>query len=127
MNDLLTANFRRAEFACQCRCGFDAVDVSLVTGLQALRDLIGRPIEILSGCRCKAQNAAVGGAVHSRHVFCKAADIRFAGMTARTLYTAAAEIAQFHDFGVDDERGFVHVDVREAAARWCYSSGREAP
>jgi uncharacterized protein (DUF952 family) len=46
-------------------------------------------------------------------------------MSARELYAAATRIPQFRGFGVDDERGFVHVDVRETTARWCYHHGRE--
>jgi hypothetical protein len=48
-------------------------------------------------------------------------------MTARQLYAIAAELPQFHGFGVSDEGGFVHVDVREAPARWCYLGERETP
>ncbi len=127
MREPLTPNFRRSEFACQCGCGFDSIASSLVAGLQALRDLIQRPIVVLSGCRCPAHNAAVGGTPHSQHVLGKAADIRVSGMTARELYAAATSVPQFHGFGVDDERGFLHVDVRESAARWCYRQGCETP
>ena len=35
----VSKNFSRSEFACKCGCGFDAVDVDLLAGLQALRDL----------------------------------------------------------------------------------------
>ena len=48
-------------------------------------------------------------------------------MTAREMYAAATVVEQFHGFGVDDQRGFVHVDVREVPARWCYNGGREVP
>jgi uncharacterized protein YcbK (DUF882 family) len=125
MSEQLTPNFRRSEFVCPCGCGFDSIAAFLVTGLQALRDSIQRPVEVLSGCRCPAHNAAVGGAVHSRHLLGQAADIKAPGMTAREVYAAATRISQFRGFGVDDERGFLHVDVRETAARWCYHHGRE--
>jgi uncharacterized protein YcbK (DUF882 family) len=68
--------------------------------------------------------AAVGGAPHSQHVLGKAADIRVSGMTARELYAAATSVPQFHGFRVDDERGFLHVDIREKPVRWCYRAGR---
>ncbi len=126
MTEQLSPNFTRGEFACRCNCGFAAVSPELVAGLQALRDQLQKPVIILSACRCAAHNAAEGGARASQHVQGRAADIRVPGLSAREVYAAAATIPQFHGIGVDDERNFVHVDVREKPARWCYRAGREA-
>jgi uncharacterized protein YcbK (DUF882 family) len=123
----LTANFRRAEFACQCGCGFEAIGMVLVAELQRLRDQVEREISILSGCRCAKHNAAVGGAPGSQHVLGKAADIRIHGLGPRQIYAiVAADPGPIKGIGVDDERGFVHVDTRaaEQIARWCYDGGR---
>jgi uncharacterized protein YcbK (DUF882 family) len=127
MNAQLSKNFSRAEFSCRCGCGFGAIDPALVTGLQVLRDTIGKPIVIVSGCRCAKHNAKVGGAAKSQHVSGKAADIRVAGIPPRLLYVEASRVPQFRGFGVDDERGFLHVDTRPVTARWCYERGREIP
>ncbi|MEN6585978.1 MAG: D-Ala-D-Ala carboxypeptidase family metallohydrolase, partial [Sulfuricella sp.] len=81
MSERLSPNFTRAEFACKCGCGFAEPDPALVTGLQALRDALGKPIIITSGCRCAKHNTAEGGAKRSMHVAGKAADIRVARMT----------------------------------------------
>jgi uncharacterized protein YcbK (DUF882 family) len=126
-DEQLSANFKRSEFACSCGCGYSTPDPHLVEALQSLRDSIGKPVVILSGCRCAARNAAVGGAVHSQHVLGKAADIRVPGLTARKIYDAVACIPELHGFGVSDEAAFVHVDVRETPAKWCYLHGSEAP
>jgi len=123
----LTAHFTRAEFTCACGCGLDAIDLGLVEGLERLRVFLNLPVRVTSGCRCQSHNAAVGGAPGSQHVLGKAADVKVAGMTARELYAAAVALNAFHGFGVDDERGFVHLDVRNVAARWCYHDGREIP
>ena len=126
-DDRLSPHFTRAEFACRCGCGFATVDQELIAGLELLRAAVGRPVHILSGCRCPAHNKAVGGAKNSRHVQGKAADVRVDGLTARQLYEVARGIVQFRGFGVDDERGFVHLDVRAVGTRWCYRAGKEAP
>lgn len=129
MSDQLSAHFTREEFACHDGCGFDTIDPALVAALEWLRESIGKPIQILSGCRCPKHNQAVGGEPNSQHMLGKAADIRVIGMTARELYAAANQphIA-FRGFGVDDYRNFLHVDVRMAPAHWCYgANGKQVP
>ena len=138
----LTRDFSRAEFACKDGCGYDAIDVALVDALQQLRDIIGRPLVVLSGCRCAAHNANVGGVGNSQHMLGKAADVHAPSwrpraaysqpMSARALYAAAAKIPSFHGLGVDDQRGFVHLDIRvlspmQSPARWCYRNGAVIP
>jgi len=63
----LSPNFSEEEFVCPC-CGLQIVKLKLVDSLQALRDLAGRPIHVLSGCRCPVWNAKVGGAKQSQHL-----------------------------------------------------------
>ena len=77
----VSKNFSRKEFACNCGCGFAAVDIALLCGLQELRDIAGRGITISSGCRCEARNKKVGGASKSFHKFAMAADIVIAQAT----------------------------------------------
>ena len=48
----ITRNFSRWEFACKCKCGFDAININLVHRLQVVRDILNVEIEITSGCRC---------------------------------------------------------------------------
>jgi zinc D-Ala-D-Ala carboxypeptidase len=40
----------------------------LAAGLEQVQSLLGRPLEISSGYRCPALNAAVGGSTTSKHV-----------------------------------------------------------
>lgn len=122
----LSKNFTREEFACKC-CGFSLVDPMLIRGLQVLRDALRKPVVILSGCRCERHNERVGGAKFSQHLIGRAADIRVEGMSARELYAKAKDIPMLRGFGVDDERGFLHVDSRDVGARWCYRGGKQAP
>lgn len=122
---LLSKNFDSSEFLCRCGCLSGTPSPALVDALQALREVAGRPIIVLSGCRCQAHNQAVGGAPSSRHLTGEAADIRCPGVTPRELYVHAAALCRFGGFGVDDAGGFLHVDVRPGLARWCYSSGKQ--
>ena len=124
----LTKDFSRSEFACQCGCGCDAseVDMRLVNALQQLRDSLMLPIEVLSGCRCFAHNRVVGGTKASQHLFGKAADIRVDGVRVRTVYAIAQTIRAFRGFGIDDQKQFLHLDVRAGTmAHWCYKNGQQ--
>ena len=115
----LTKNFSRNEFKCKCgKCTNNYIDIRLVKGLQALRDLIGKPIIINSATRCKVHNKAVGGVPNSQHVQGRAADIRVEGMTPEVLAKKAEQIDVFRDGGIGTYGTFVHVDVRGHRARW---------
>lgn len=110
----VSKNFSRREFACKCGCGFDAVDVDLLSGLQALRDLSGRSITITSGDRCEAHNKKVGGASQSLHKKGKAADIVVQGLKPTEMAALAEKVSEFQKGAVItyNKDGFIHVDVR---------------
>ena len=79
----ITTNFDRSEFACKCGCGYDNIDVSLVLDLQRIRNRLGRPIIVTSGCRCEKHNAAEGGSYLSDHTKGLAVDIAVANSGER--------------------------------------------
>jgi len=115
----LTKNFSRSELKCKCgKCTNNYIDIRLVKGLQELRDLIGKPININSATRCKAHNKAVGGVPNLQHVMGRAADIRSDGMSPVNLAFYAELIAVFKNGGIGVYASFVHVDVRGHKARW---------
>jgi len=105
-------HFTREEFACKCGCGFCEPHPDLVAGLDMLRELIGRPVVINSGCRCPNHNRNVGGVVHSYHVVGKAADIICPPMGVDGLAGLAETILCFQVGGIIKEPTWVHVDVR---------------
>lgn len=72
--------FKLSEFKCKCGgkycTGYPAaLDASLVSGLDKLRQEVGGSLTITSGLRCKKWNTKQGGASGSRHMLGKAADI----------------------------------------------------
>ena len=81
--DFSYREFERSEVAdakhiCNVITSFDVRDSILALTenvLQPLRDAWGKPLKVNSGYRCKALNAAVGGAPTSQHVKGEAADI----------------------------------------------------
>ncbi|GAH60994.1 unnamed protein product, partial [marine sediment metagenome] len=73
----LSKNFNLSEFECPCgKCKAKRISLILITKLQQLRDRIGEPIFITSGCRCPIYNKKIGGHSKSPHLLGKAADIQ---------------------------------------------------
>lgn len=114
-------HFKRSEFACKCdkHCNGYPVepDEQLVKLLDDIREHFGVPVTINSGIRCKAHNAAVGGASASQHMKGTAADIVVNGIDPKAV-AAYAETLLPNTGGIGIYNTFVHVDVRKTKARW---------
>ena len=108
-NIRVAPNFLLREFACKDGSHQVVLHRELLERLQALRDMLGRPVIINSGYRNPAHNAAVGGSPNSYHLRGMAADIRVSGMSPAQL-AATARRAGFR--GIITYATFVHVDVR---------------
>ena len=117
----LSPNFSREEFACQCGCGFDTVDVYLIEVLQCLRDNVKAPITINSACRCPEHNAKIGGAKNSQHTRARAADIVVKDMDPDIVAEHVERIFKGLNItgGIGRYETFTHIDTRtNGPARW---------
>ena len=70
-----STNFNVNEFSCKCGCGFNIIDQRVINMAQTIRDALGVPIKVNSGCRCEKHNANVGGVKASKHTKGLAADL----------------------------------------------------
>lgn len=70
-----TKNFRVSEFACHCGCGYNVINQYVVDMCQTIREELGVPVRVNSGCRCEGNNERVGGVKGSKHVKGLAADL----------------------------------------------------
>lgn len=104
----LSRNFDRSEFACQCGCGFDRVEPDFITMLQQVRDALGVPVRVNSGCRCQQHNDDVGGVPHSAHMRGRAADIAVWDSEYRWQLVSHALEVGFKRIGIG--KTFVHLD-----------------
>jgi len=112
----LSDYFRRSEFACKCGCGFDTVDASTLTILNALRAYFG-PVIINSACRCPSHNKAVGGSPTSQHMKARAADIRTPKAPLQEVYDWLER--EFPNASLGIYNTFIHIDTRtNGPARW---------
>ena len=111
-------NFSPWEFRSRDMAQGMTLDVRLLDGLQALRDLVKVPITVNSGFRTDGQNRKIGGSPRSQHLLGKAADIWGSGIPQEKLKTAATRVAVFEGGGIGVYQSFVHVDVRWERVRW---------
>jgi len=127
MSEQLSTNFWRSEFACHCGtghrggCGFDGIDPNLVRKLQILRDEIGAPIAITSGCRCVDYNNKIGGSPGSSHLLGFAVDI-YCHSSAGRMKIIKAALPLFKRIGIAGN--FIHLDIDESKTQelcWVYS------
>jgi len=73
----VSKNYKREEYSCKCGCGFMAVDITLITIAQLLRDKYGSGT-VRSGCRCKKHNDETKNSnPNSFHVLGMAVDLSF--------------------------------------------------
>lgn len=105
-------HFKLEDFACKCgrsECDAPPVDMTAALKLDGLRLEFGEPMIVTSGCRCKVQNAIVGGVPNSFHTKGVAFDIKCPdGFYMRRLVLLALK----HGFTVGVGKGFVHLDTR---------------
>ena len=106
------ANFSPAEIACRGN-GSIKINEDALDCLQALRDLLGKPMIVLSGYRSPEHNRRVGGARASKHMEGTAFDISMANHDP-VAFEAAARKAGFLGFGFYPRSGFMHIDLGPA-------------
>ena len=108
-----TKNFKVSEFACKCGCRFDKIDQRVMDMAQALRDELGVPVRVNSGCRCEKHNAKVGGVKNSKHTKGLAADLS-CSKGAKAMFEAAKKLhaegkLQDLDYCIR-YKTFIHID-----------------
>lgn len=86
-----TKNFKVSEFTCHCGCGFNIIDQRVINMAQVIRDELGVPVRVNSGCRCVENNARQGGVKGSFHTTGKAADLS-CSLGAIKMFEAARKL-----------------------------------
>jgi uncharacterized protein YcbK (DUF882 family) len=120
----LSEHFVSTEFDCHCKnkaCTSTLIDTDLINKLEELRVKWGQPIHIISGYRCSAHNAKVGGKVGSYHLVGKAADIDTSTLQdVLGLDNIVLDCQVFDGLGVNYKQNFAHVDTRGYRVRFKY-------
>lgn len=116
MNNIqISKNFKLKEFQCKDGSYLVKIDSRLLEKLQRLRDLINRPIIVISGYRTMEYNRKIGGSKNSYHLQGKAADIKVNSIEPKELSKYAEQVG-FNGIGI--YKTFLHVDIRSEKAKW---------
>lgn len=102
-------NFSPQEMASR-REGELMITEAAMDKLQALRELLGKPMIVNSAYRSAAHNAAVGGAKDSYHMKAEAFDVRMDNQNPQEFEAAARKVG-FTGFGYYVKNGFMHIDI----------------
>jgi uncharacterized protein YcbK (DUF882 family) len=113
----ISKHFSRHEFECKCGCGFNTVDVELVSVLEDLRQNLGQPVTINSACRCQSHNERVGGGKNSQHLYGRAADIVVRGIDPAEVHNYLKLMYPL-SMGLGSYNDFTHLDTRTGKGRW---------
>jgi uncharacterized protein YcbK (DUF882 family) len=111
----VSKHFNRAEFACSCGCGFDAVDIDLLSAAELVCEEFG-PVIVHCACRCITYNREIGSKDTSQHPKAKAIDFHINGVEPE-------KIAYWLDKKFPDSCGIiiynwgVHFDIRQKKYR----------
>jgi uncharacterized protein YcbK (DUF882 family) len=105
----ITKNFSREEFKCKCGCGLMAINPAIVQRLQVIRDIVGLPITITSGYRCKKHNLEINGAKESQHMMGNAVDWTIKDYSMSSVALLLHEWSGGFHFYKDDN--FIHTDI----------------
>lgn len=105
-------SFSPAELACR-GTGQLVIDEPSLDRLQALRDLLGKPMIVQSAYRSPEHNKRVGGAKHSQHLYARAYDILMSNHDPDAFEEAARAVG-FTGFGYYVKQNFMHIDTGPA-------------
>jgi len=131
----ITQNISRHEIACQCQCGFDTIDYTVIEALQMTADHFASVyhcriwVDITSGCRCIPHNATIPGATDdSQHPLGRAIDfklfVRHPIDGKRSTQVDPIDINEYLDehhplLGIGRYTNRNHIDSRTGGpARW---------
>ncbi len=112
--------FKFDEFECKCGCGFNNIDIDLLSRLNMARIDAKVSFIINSGCRCNKHNKNVGGSPTSSHLRGLAVDIKCESSLDRQIMLTSLIKVGFKRIGIS--KTFLHVDVdpNKSPAIWLY-------
>jgi len=98
------------------------MDMELIYRLDIIREILGKPLVVQSGCRCKTRNILEGGAENSDHLKGRAVDVKAIDSHTRFVIINHAIALGINRIGVG--RQFIHLGRNSENSQevfWLYS------
>ena len=108
-----TEHFKVSEFTCKCGCGKNNIDQRVIDMAETIRQALGVPVNVNSGCRCKEWNRIQKGVPNSKHITGKAADLSCSLGAVKMLETVKWLLAEGKLPDLDyciRYKTFIHID-----------------
>lgn len=113
-----TKNFKSEELACSC-CGKEEIQQWALDKLQAVRDIVDRPLSITSAYRCSNHPVEARKTKAGTHNQGIAFDIYVASGVERHELITTGLLVGANGIGVD--KNFIHLDFRDSTpVVWTY-------
>ena len=94
---------------------------------ERVREIVGYPLIITSGFRCKALNTYLGGALVSQHLLCEAIDIVCNKMTVKGMYNKIkASDLKYDQMIIETNKSgseWLHISIGSRKQRLQYKDG----
>ena len=118
-----TKNFDVKEFGCKCGCGFNIIDQRVMNMAQTIREALGVPVRVNSGCRCEKHNAKVGGVKGSNHTLGLAADLSCSLGAQKMFETvkrlkAEGKLEDLEYCILYKKKNFIHIDCGKVRSKF---------
>lgn len=112
----LSKYLNKSEIACKCGCGLSNLSPKTTAMFDLIREHVGKPLAINSGCRCKEYNTKVGGEDNSAHMpysdgHTYALDVAIPDSQTRWKFLEKAFNLGIKRIGV--YKTFIHFDMRQ--------------
>lgn len=95
---------------------------------ERVREIVGHPLIVTSGFRCKELNSAVGGSATSQHLLCEAIDIVCKKITVKSLYSKIKNSDLKYEQMIIETNSsgseWLHISIGSAKERLEYKGGK---
>ena len=125
----ISEHFSRKDFECRCGACKSSLRISLglVGGLELLRSITQKRINILKGYECPKSSEQHGKVKRNYHTMGLAVDIAIPGLSPQEIFLAAEQVPEFKGIGMNLDKDFVRIDTRKEPERkiWAEKDGQE--
>jgi len=125
----ISDHFSKKDFECKCgNCNYSIrISLGLIGGLELLRALSQRRVNIQKGFQCSKSAESQGKLRRNFYAMGLAADIVVSDKTLEEVFLLAEKISEFTTIGLNLDEKCIHVNTRKESVRklWVQKNNQE--